>query len=345
MKKTELTLAERSQRVLKWVVREHVESGLPVGSKHLVDLDKFGVRSATLRNELSSLSQQGFLLQPHTSAGRIPSELGYRYFVNNLMDQVEPGLGVRQAYVQELEKFARDVELMIRTTSHFLGDVAQSLVLISMPQEPATSIHSIALHEVEQDTVLLIINLSLGQIRTLTLRFDFRIPGKMIKEAEQILNDNFAGMELAEFHGHSSQPEAAERNDLLKDVLTQMHSALSSNQSADFLYYGSHQLLHYPEFQSASQLEPLLEALENNHLSQHLPQPVPGAEPSIHVGSELGQDFIQDMSVVSICYEGETCSGTIHILGPTRMAYERIAGLAAFTSKTIGTLIRKNFNK
>jgi len=339
-------LADRSKRVLKWVVREYVDSGTPVAASHLVNMDKFSVRGATLRNELNRLSQEGLLFQPHTSAGRIPSELGYRYFVHNLMETQIPGEDVQRNYVREIQQFAQDLDLLIQSTSHFLGDMAQALVLISMPQEVATRIESVALHEVDHDTILLIINLSLAQVKTLTLRLDTRISRTMLRETENILNDRFAGMPIEEFNNRTRTETYDNRQDsVLYKAVKQLELALAGNESAEYLYYGSHQLLHYPEFQAASQLEPLLEALENRHLGRVLPPPSSEAHPSILVGSEIGNDIIAGMSVVSIRYQGENCEGAIHILGPTRMAYERIAGLATFTSSVIGKKLKETFNR
>jgi len=120
---------------------------------------------------------------------------------------------------------------------------------------------------------------------------------------------------------------------------------LDSNSTSDYQTYGTHQLLHYPEMADPNKLEFILEAIETDTLQGYLPTPLFNGKPSVFIGGELGQTFFKNMSLISIAYNGNNCSGEIHILGPTRMEYERIIGLAEFTADKIETLINTKYTK
>lgn len=342
-----MELKDREEKVLKWLVRDYVHNGHPVGSSRLVAMDYFQVGSATLRQVLNGLESGGFLLQPHTSAGRIPTDKGYRYFVDRLMELERPEQAVTKSYESGLETLSADLDNLIRNTTQFLGDMSHALVLMSHPQQHATRIRSIALHELDKDSILLIVHMSLGQVKTVAFELESKLSRLMMQEAENMLNDLFAGCDIlavqqADKHG---QADAVHKNPITEQILKSFKRVLDSKSVSDFRTYGTHQLLHYPETADPENLEFLLESIEKDTLKTYLPAPLLNGEPSVFIGGELGQTFFRNMSLVSIAYRGKDCSGEIHILGPTRMEYERIIGLAEFTASKVETLINKKYTK
>jgi len=340
-------LKDREEKVLKWLVRDYAVNGHPVGSSRLVAMDYFSVGSATLRHVLSDLEGSGYLLQPHTSAGRIPTDKGYRYFVDRLMELEHPEEEVKRDYESGLESLSHDLDQLIRNTAQFLGDMSHALVLISKPQERATRIRSIALHELDRDSILLIVHMSLEQVKTVAFELESNLSRVMMQEAENILNDLFAGRDISDVQEQMSKgsDSAANKNPIIEQILKGFNRVLESNVSNDFRTYGTHQLLHYPEMAEPSNLEFILEAIETDSLKRYLPAPLYSGQPSVFIGRELGQQFFKNMSLISLAYNGNNCNGEIHILGPTRMEYERIIGLAEFTADKIENLINTKYTK
>ncbi|NQV49762.1 MAG: heat-inducible transcription repressor HrcA [Candidatus Marinimicrobia bacterium] len=340
-------LKDREENVLKWLVRDYAISGNPVGSSRLVAMDYFKVGSASLRHVLSDLEMGGYLLQPHTSAGRIPTEKGYRYFVDRLMESELPKEDVRRDYESGLDELSRDLDRLIKNTTQFLGDMSHALVLMSRPQEHATRIRSIALHELDKDSILLIVQMSLDQIKTIAFELETNLSRTMLRDAENILNDLFANREIEDVQHVVKQGsvEVTRKNPIIDQILKQFQAVLNSNSLTDYRTYGTHQLLQYPEMAQPGNLEFLLEAIDNGNLPNYLPKPLHSGKPSIFIGGELGQAFFKDMSLISIAYTGNKCNGEIHILGPTRMEYERIIGLAEFTVNKIESLINTKYSK
>ncbi len=346
-KQTRLELKEREEKVLKWLVRDYAINGHPVGSSRLVAMDYFKVGSATLRHVLSDLESGGYLLQPHTSAGRIPTDKGYRYFVDRLMECETPEQEILKDYESTFEHISRDLDRLIKNTAQFLGDMSHALVLMSRPQERATRIRSIALHELDRDSVLLIVQMSLEQVKTIAFELESTLSRTVLKEAENILNDLFSGRDIEDVQNlvDADSSEVARKNPIIDQILKSFNKVLGSNTNTDYRTYGTHQLLQYPEMADPAKLEFLLEAIETDSLQRYLPTPLYSGKPSIFIGSELGQNIFSNMSLVSIAYTGNNCNGEIHILGPTRMEYERIIGLAEFTAEKIETLINTKYIK
>ncbi|MBT4420835.1 MAG: heat-inducible transcription repressor HrcA [Candidatus Marinimicrobia bacterium] len=340
-------LKDREEKVLKWLVRDYAINGNPVGSSRLVAMDYFKVGSASLRHVLSDLELGGYLLQPHTSAGRIPTDKGYRYFVDRLMELEQPEQNVTRTYETGLDSLSRDLDRLIKNTAQFLGDMSHALVLMSRPQERATRIRSIALHELDKDSILLIVHMSLEQVKTVAFELESQLSRIMLQEAENILNDLFAGRDIDDVQKQVEQrnDEVVRKNPIIDQILKSFNSVLDSNSTSDYQTYGTHQLLHYPEMADPNKLEFILEAIETDTLQGYLPTPLFNGKPSVFIGGELGQTFFKNMSLISIAYNGNNCSGEIHILGPTRMEYERIIGLAEFTADKIETLINTKYTK
>ena len=346
-KESPFELQSREEKVLKWLVRDYVISGNPVGSSRLVAMDYFKVGSATLRHVLSDLEMGGYLLQPHISAGRVPTEKGYRYFVDRLMKTEVPEPDVKSDYESGLNEISRDLDRLIKNTAQFLGDMSHALVVMSKPQENSTRIKSLALHELDNETILLIVHMSLEQVKTVAFELESKLSRTVLREAENILNDLFADMELEDVQNMAQKETtlAAGKNPIIDQILKQFKAVLSSSSSSDYKVYGAHQLLHYPEIVAPGNLEILLEAIETDRLQRYLPAPVVSGKPSVLIGGELRQNLFRNMSLVSISYNGMACSGEIHILGPTRMAYERIVGLAEFTAEKLEMLINTKYIK
>ncbi len=337
------TLPERSREVLKWVVREYTDSGIPVASTHLVDLDRFNVGSATLRSELNALETDGYLLQPHTSAGRVPTESGYRYFVDHLMRPLDATLSVNHQFDRNLERFAADIDALIQYTTRFLGEMAQAMVFMSPPRPRGLRIEGISLHDVDAQTILLLVSLSQGQSKTFAIHLGSSMSRSLLKEAEQILNDQFQGMDLKAFEADfdtSSQDLQRGRPRSFQRILKGLRQAIHEDVDREYMVYGSHQLLHYPELAPAEIFEPILASLEDGRLKEQLPAGTGSHSLQIRIGRELGEEFLNPLSCISLQYSAGRIGGMIHILGPTRMSYEKVVGLLSRVSDILNKSIR-----
>lgn len=340
-------LKSRDENVLKWLIRDHSKSGQPIGSPRLVEMDYFDVGSATLRNILHGLEQSGFLMQPHTSSGRVPTQKGYRYFVDRLMEMRSPSETIVQEYEAGISRISLDLDTLIRNTAQFLGDVSHALILMSKPHERVKTIKSLNLHELDRGKVLLIVNTSYDQVSTFAFEFESALSSIVLKEAEMILNDLFAGRALDDIKKMSGgqDVDVARKNPLVSSLLDQIPDLHIAARPDSYQVYGTHQLMHYNEITDPRVMELLLESLETNNLQNHLPTPIEAGKPKFLIGDELGLSGLNRLSLVSIAYEGTECTGEIHFIGPNRMAYEKIVSLATFTAEKMKSIIQLDYVK
>lgn len=339
-------LKNREEKVLKWLIRDHANSGQPVGSPQLVAMDTFGVSSATIRNVLHGLESSGYLMQPHTSAGRIPTEKGYRYFVDRLMEPGPPSEQIIREYESEISQMSVDLDMLVKNTAQFLGDVSHALILMSRPHEKISKIRSLALHELDRDKILLIVNTNLDQVRTVAFEFESELSRLVLKEAEMILNDLFGGMVMEDIQKLVSTGEMGSvRNNPLIDKILSQFNRFMGELNTDYQVYGTHQLLHYREMADPMTMELLLEAIETDDLQRHLPTLEQGGIPNVLIGGELGLSGLRNLSLVSIGYEGQDFRGDIHFVGPTRMAYEKVVSLATYTAQKMKSIIHTEYMK
>lgn len=334
-------LKSREEKILKWLIRDHTISGQPIGSPRLVEMDYFRLSSASIRSVLHGLELAGYLKQPHTSSGRIPTDKGYRYFVDRLMEARPPSETLVREYESEVSLIGFDLDTLIKSTAQFLGDVSHALILMSTPRQQIKQIKSLALHELDRSKVLLIVNTNLDQVQTIAFEFESDLSRLVLKEAELILNDLFAGLDLEQIHEltHSRQTDSARKNPLVKEILNQVDRLFYVKAHDTYQVYGTHHLLHYQEMTDPRIMELLLESLETDDLQKQLPVPLDIGRPHILIGNEHGLSGLTNLSLVSIAYEGQEFTGDIHFIGPTRMPYEEVVSLAAFTADKMKSII------
>ena len=334
-------LKNREEKILKWLIRDHVISGQPIGSPRLVEMDYFHLSSASIRNVLHGLELGGYLMQPHTSSGRIPTEKGYRYFVDRLMEMRPPAREVVEEYETEISRLTHDLDDLISHTAQFLGDISHALILMSQPHETVSKIKSLALHELGSGRVLLIATTSFDQVRTVAFEFKSRLSRVVLKEAELILNDLFAGRDLSDItlSDQKTRFGLRHKNPIVNKILDQFNRLLTLNRTQSYKIYGTHQLLHYQEMADPKIMELLLESIETDQLQKNLPIPADSGYPHVLIGNEHGLAGLDKLSLVSVSYEGDAFRGDIHFIGPRRMAYEEVVSLAVFTAEKMKSII------
>ncbi len=333
-----LNLTEREKLVLDWAVRIYVQDGLPVASQRLSGIPGLEVSSATIRKILFRLETLGLLTHPHTSAGRTPTQDGYRYYVDHIMAQKSPDAAVQLEFELLVQRFARDLEALIEQTSHFLGEMSSTLVLISMPNYLQATVRSINLVELDFHQILIVVQVQPGPIKTAAIRVHNRISRQMLKDAEIILNEQYSGKKLSEIITPTpvNRVKNLTRTDFVQQLLDNAIQIFRSLNDFSFKSYGTHQLFQYPEFVGSHELESIMEVIEAGQVYRLLPAMRLGIDTKIMIGDEIGRQMLEHFSLVSHRYQNSLIEGTIHLLGPTRMAYERICGLVEFTAQEVG---------
>jgi heat-inducible transcriptional repressor len=312
-------LTPRQREILQLVVEDYVATGLPVGSKHLVERSQLSVSSSTVRSELAELEGLGLLTHPHTSAGRIPTERGYRSYVDALLDRLEP----RPARFQlDLSAVRSEVESALQATTEMLADVTSLLALVSAPPLETTTVRHVEVLLLQPRVVVVVVITSTGGVSKRVETFDDAIDPGLAKWAAEYLSERVAGLRLGThlLEDPSLSPREREFLDRLRPAFTEL---LGAEQR---LYVGgAASLLDDVRAEELEVYRRLLDVLEKRAaLLEIVDEALDPKRLFVRVGGELEHPAFRDVALVASCYGlANRALGTVGLLGPVRMDYEK----------------------
>ena len=317
----------RKQDILKAVVREFTVTAVPVGSQVLVSRHFFNLSSATVRNELSELADLGYLVQPHTSAGRIPTDRGYRYFVDFLMD-LQPVPNEVQTFIQgELRLAPSDPQALLERVATTVAAVTQNAAIASLPHGPQARIKHVDLVSLEPTEVLLILLVEGNLIRQQVMTVSRPVEQAELSRLANKMNRELAGKDRDALALRSKRLGRGLELEII-GRLSQTLELFERGVETLVLHDGVRNLLKQPEFAEASRLHDVLEVLEETrHLAALLQELARESDMQIVIGSENQATQLRSCTVVLTTY-GPTrrIRGVLGVLGPTRMDYGQVVG-------------------
>ncbi len=333
----------RKQDILKAVVTEFTVTAVPVGSQALVSRHFVNLSSATVRNEMSELADLGYLIQPHTSAGRIPTDRGYRYFVDFLME-MEPVPAQVESFIEgELRQAPSDPQAMLERVATTVAAVTQNAAVVSSPHGPQARIKHLDLVSLEPQDVLMVLLVEGNLIRQHVMRVSRPTDQAELSRLSNKMNRELAGRDRDAVALRLKRVGPG----VEADVLTQLAVTLELFERGSetlVLHDGLRNLLKQPEFAEASRLHAVLEVLEETrHLASLLHQLAGDSDMQIVIGSENQTAQLRSCTVVLTTY-GPTrrLRGVLGVVGPTRMAYGQVIGrlraVAHWASERMGEI-------
>ena len=316
-------LNERRRRVLQALVEEYIASATPVGSKTLVNRYELGCSPATVRNELSILEETGFLVQPHVSAGRMPTDTGYRSFVDDLIEKGSPALQGSQA--TSLMHKASEVDELMRETSVALTRLTDCLAVVLSPSVSLARVKRIDLLSMTPHRALMVLITESGQVVNRSIELAEETAPEPLRQVERALNAAFDGKRAADIRPLRVALEAAHERDLLVPrVVDEILDALAEADRDRLYHVGIPALLAQPEFHDAAQARPLIEFLEDGiSVLEALSDALGNRELMVRIGHENRRAELGNMSIVAVNYGVGSADGVVGVIGPTRMDYSR----------------------
>ena len=339
-------LSERKKKILEAIIKQYVESGEPVGSKLLADMPGIKASSATIRNEMAELTEMGYLQQPHTSAGRIPSEQGYRYYVDSLM----------ASYNSTTEEIGALNELLKARTEQLDRIIDDAGKLASaLTNYPAISVKSNKRRQVvkrfsvmqnDACNFLLIMLLSRDTVRTKNITTKVYLDEAALMRLQKVLNTHLANLDLDTLtfaQMMSMEKELGEYGFLASPVVKSIYEALAEDTESDVKIEGVDRLLAYPEFSDVGQLKSLLGLFEQKEEIVSLVEESDKSGVNVLIGSENTVDTMNGSTLIfkTIRVDGVDV-GAIGIIGPCRMDYEKVISTIDSLTKTITQMMRTN---
>jgi len=320
-------LSDRRQRVLAALIEEYVSHALPVGSRTLVQNYRLGVSSATVRNELSHLEGEGYITQPHTSAGRIPTDMGYRVFVDDLLaneaKEAEFDADAKAA-AQQMRESASELDELIDQTAEALTRLTNCMSIVVPPSVLDLHIAQVSLVSMTARRVLIVVVTQDGQVLNRSVEFSRDINTERLGRVQTLINQLIAGKNAREIKEQLDANQAEVLSDeLLKIMLGEVFACIKEGQGSHTHALGLSSLLKQPEFETSQSLLPLLQVLEDDTV---LLQILDGTtqETTVTIGHENKQNELSGVSVVASSYGVGPAQGVVAVIGPTRMDYEQV---------------------
>ena len=343
-----MELDERKEKILKAIIQTYLETGEPVGSRTISKYSDLMLSSATIRNEMSDLEEMGYIIQPHTSAGRIPSDKGYRFYVDQIIREKNHEVNEMQELMfQRVDR----VELLLKHMAQILASNTNYATMISGPAYHQTKLIFIQLSRVEVKKLLIVVVVEGNIIRNSFVNLEEDVTNDEILNLNLMLNNSLNGLTIQEINlGVISQlkEQAGEHRQVVELVLNEVAEAIQG-QTDDLQIYtsGATNIFKYPELSDTQKASELLSTLEQKEMLKGLfdDKQLPAASDSqiqVYIGDETPVKSMKDCSVVTANYElGDGLRGTIGIIGPKRMDYEKVVT----TLRTVITQLNDTFNK
>ncbi len=332
-------LDERKAYILATVVYEYVATAEPVASQTLTQKYNLGISSATVRNEMAELEAEGYLVQPHTSAGRVPSDSGYRTYVDELMQPEALSAADRRRIRDDLRDASRELDELVDQTTRLLGRLSKSLAFVTKPQSETQLFKHIQLISIAPRTGIAIVVTSFGVSAQSLFELGSDVSADDLTRLSSAFNARFANRAIDEIGESEIAAVVAElglTDDLRGAITTAMQSA-RSGEIPEIASAGAQNLLDQPEFSDVRKLRSILRIVEEQRTLYDIVADAMNSEnPRVKIGRELGNEELADLSVVTVPYRfGPHAIGMLSILGPRRMPYARLLALASGTAESL----------
>lgn len=325
-----MELDERKAKILKSIIRNYLETGEPVGSRTISKDDELNLSSATIRNEMADLEEMGLIMQPHTSAGRIPTDKGYRLYVDELMEKERrESKEERNMLIERVDK----LETLLTNLAKMLAANTNYTTLVSAPQTSKNKLRFLQLSKVDENSVLAVIMLEGNMVKNTIIKTESAIDEQIVLKLNLLLNSFLTGLSIEDINlglMTKLKAEAGEYSTVVEELLGAISQMLID--SAPQIYTsGATNIFKYPELTEGEKASELINAFEEkealNELVTTSMQNKNENEIQIYIGDESPVQSMKDCSVVTASYElGEGMTGVIGIVGPKRMDYEKVVG-------------------
>ncbi len=339
-------LDDRKMKILQAIIRNYLETGEPVGSRTISKYTDLNLSSATIRNEMADLEELGYILQPHTSAGRIPSDKGYRLYVDRMMEE-------KEREVEELKEILLEkedkMEHLLKQVAKVLAQNTNYATMISAPQTQRNKLKFIQLSRVDEHQLLAVIVTEGNIIKNSILRVEEKLDDETLLKLNILLNTHLNGLSISEINLGmitAMKMQAGIHSSIVGNVIDAVAESIKAEEDLEIYTSGTNNIFKYPELADNQKASELINIFEEKQLLNSLVEETLADENNtgiqVYIGDETPVQTMKDCSVVTATYElGEGMRGTIGIIGPKRMDYDKVVGALKTITHQLDDLYKK----
>lgn len=337
------SLSEREKQVLLYIVEQYVTTATPIGSRTLSKSTDLKLSPASIRNVMADLEERGLIGHPHTSAGRIPTDLGYRYYVSSIMQRIELS-GEEQHFLQS--QFEQDVPSaiheMIRNSSHILSRISQQLAIVAAPTLGRGVLQRLELVQVASDKIMVILSIRSGIVKSIVLHIHAEVSRSQLDQVAVLLNERLGGLtlqEIRETFADRMRDAQADEGAIVRLFIDSSDRLFAERLETDAVCIdGMITMTRQPEFGDPDRMRGLLELVENQRVIVHLLDSLSGGQSvTIRIGREINDENLSDFSLIAAPYRFGQLDGTLSIIGPKRMNYPRMIAIVDYLARLMST--------
>lgn len=341
-----MQLDDRKVKILQAIIRNYLETGEPVGSRTISKFTDLNLSSATIRNEMSDLEELGYIVQPHTSAGRIPSDKGYRLYVDAMMEEKEREVTEMKEMLLEKED---KVDHLLKQVAKILATNTEYATMISTPRYQRNKLKFIQLSRMDQHHLVAVIVVEGNILKNNILDMEEELDDETILKLNILLNTHLNGLSIDEINLGmiaALKQKAGIHSDIVSNVIDAVADAIKSDDDLEIYTSGANNIFKYPELSDSQRASELITALEEKQqLTEFVHETFASEENKgiqVYIGDEAPIQTMKDCSIVTATYElEEGMRGTIGIIGPKRMDYEKVITTLKSLMNQLDSLYKK----
>lgn len=343
---SEYQLKEREKAILRFIIHQFILTANPVGSRNISKKYDIGLSPASIRNIMADLEELGYLDHPHTSAGRVPTDKGYRVYVDSLMDPPKLENNVKAIVDVNLGQASSETEDLLKITSTILSNLTNQLAVVTYPKFEQAVLDKIQIVKLSSTRILVVVTVRSGLIKTITLEIDAEVNENHIATVQQFLNERLSGLRFSEIRSTFSDRIKDFNSDTVRpiirvfvDSVDRIFTDISTDKT---IISGAKNILTQPEFEDHEQLQSIIELIENKDVIIHiLDKKKEDADLSITIGKENQDEKLSDYSLITKEYKVGDLKGTLGIMGPKRMDYSKIIAAVVYIAEQLSRELTK----
>lgn len=339
-------LSEREKSILRYVIHQFILTANPVGSRNISKKYDIGLSPATIRNIMADLEDTGLLGHPHTSAGRVPTDLGYRFYVDSLMGAPKLSRAEKRSVESTID--SKKADDLVKATSTILSNITNQLALITYPRLSNSILEKIQIVRLSNSRILVVVTVVPGIVKTITLELQISVQQSKLNSVQRILNQRLSGLRFSEIRNSLADRvrnfPAQELKPIIRVFLESADKIFNEQKNSQSVISGTKNILSQPEFEDVEQFQSIIELVEDKDVIVHVmdKQVIDDQKAvSIKIGAENEEKKFVRYSMITKEYKVGGGSGTIGIIGPKRMEYDKVVAAVEYVAKLLSKELEK----